>query len=93
MAAIRKGLCSQQEAANCLDEYGEAGLEWACANCPKKKFSTLHPYTLKLLNLAALQKGGFPLAADDLSLEEWVDLGRLKETLQPNMSCPLMGSK
>jgi len=92
LAALQKGLCSSQEEANCLDEFGETGMEWACANCPKKRFSDLSEYTVKLLNLVALQHGGFPIPADDLTLEEWVDLGRMKETLRP-MICPLMGSK
>ena len=93
MAAIRRGLCTKQEAANCLDEYGETGIEWACANCPKKKFSDLRDYTKKLFNLFALQRGGYPFEANDLTLEEWADLGRLRETLQPKTTCPLTGNK
>jgi hypothetical protein len=68
-------------------------MDWACENCPKKRFADLDKYTLKLLNLVALQHGGFPVQADDLTLEEWVDLGRMKETLRPSITCPLMGSK
>jgi len=50
-------------------------------------------YTLKLLHLSALQKGGYPFSADDLTLEEWVDLGQLKEALKPALSCPLLKKK
>jgi hypothetical protein len=62
-------------------------MEWACANCPRRRAGDLHPYTRKLLRLRGLQLGGYPFAADDLSLEEWTDLGQLKAALaalQPN---------
>jgi hypothetical protein len=93
LAAIRKGLCSPKEAANCLDDYGDDGLEWACANCPKKRFEDMHEYTIKLFNLVALQDGGYPLEKDDLTLEEWVDLGRMRDVLEPRIACPLIGYK
>lgn len=50
-------------------------------------------YTIKLLNLNTLQKAGYPFAANDLTLEEWSDLGLLKETLKPVLTCPLMRKK
>jgi len=48
---------------------------------------------MKLLHMAALQKGGYPIKADDLTLTEWVDLGRLKDVLKPPQQCPMMGNK
>jgi hypothetical protein len=36
---------------------------------------------VKLLQNRALQKAGYPLMANDLTLEEWFDLGRVKESL------------
>ena len=39
--------------------------------------------------LRALQRGGYPFRRDDLSLEEWVDLGNLARALEPGPSCPL----
>lgn len=65
-------------------------MAWACEHCPKSRQADLHPYTNKLLYLRSLQIGGYPLAADDLSLEEWMDLGRLKQTLEPSPTCPMM---
>jgi len=50
-------------------------------------------YTFKLLHLSALQKGGYPFSADDLTLEEWVDLGVLNESLPPSLKCPLLKKK
>ena len=38
-----------------------------------------------------MQSGGYPLAADDLTMEEWIDLGQVKRTLEPAV-CPIMGS-
>lgn len=62
-------------------------LEWACAHCPYTPVDELSPYTLKLLRVAALADAGYPLAANDLTLYEWYDLGKLKawrETYQPS---------
>ncbi len=50
-------------------------------------------YTVKLLNLHSLQQGGYPFAQDDLTLEEWGDLGRIKEVLNPPLLCPLLQQK
>ncbi|SDP78019.1 hypothetical protein [Desulforhopalus singaporensis] len=37
-----------------------------------------------------LQKAGYPFEADDLSLDEWMDLGRIRELLESKPVCPLM---
>jgi hypothetical protein len=50
--------------------------------CPSKRPEDLHPYTHKLLRLKALQDGGYPLERDDLTLEEWQDLGRIRYELE-----------
>lgn len=42
------------------------------------------------MNLAALQDAGYPLRANDLTLEEWYDLARLREAIKPPLTCPLM---
>jgi hypothetical protein len=76
-----------------LDEVGTENIAWTCKECQKEKASSLHPYTIKLMGLLELQKGGYPFAANDLTLEEWVDLGRIKETLNPSVTCPLMANK
>lgn len=68
-------------------------MSWACSECPKARSSDLHPYTVKLLDLVAMQRGGYPLAANDLTIEEWIDLGKVKESLQPRFNCPLMAKK
>ena len=66
----------------CLDDFGEDGLSWACARCPKKRSDDLHPYTTKLIELYGLQRGGYPFAADDLTLDEWQDLGKIRQALE-----------
>lgn len=43
------------------------------------------------MNLIQLQKAGYPMAADDLTLEEWYDLGRVRVAIEPPLNCPLMG--
>ena len=60
-----------------------AALEWACSQCPKIQADTIHPYTTKLLAIHGLQKAGFPLDAEILNYDEWLDLGRVNECLTP----------
>jgi len=42
--------------------------------------------------MAVLQRGGYPFAANDLTLEEWVDLGMVREAISPQ-GCPMMSTK
>lgn len=38
-----------------------------------------------------MQMGGYPWEPDDLTQEEWIDLGRLNEALAPPpAACPLL---
>ncbi len=53
----------------------------------------LHPYTNKMLDVYELQKAGYPYTANDLTLEEWKDLGKVKAILKPPLTCPLIGRK
>jgi hypothetical protein len=66
----------------CREEYDDAQLAWACAACPKLKSEEIHPYTRKLLDVRNLQKAGFPLDADMLTYEEWLDLGKVNQWLE-----------
>jgi hypothetical protein len=80
---MRKGdVCDDAEIVKCMEEYDERELAWACAHCPKLKNEEIHPYTRKLLDFRMLQKAGFPLEADMLTYEEWLDLGRVNGMLE-----------
>jgi hypothetical protein len=73
-------------------EFGEGpNLEWTCKHCNKKKPEDLNPYTIKLLNQRMLKKAGYPLEANDLLYEEWLDLGKVCTAL--DTGCPFMGGK
>ena len=60
---------------------GEEMLSWACSQCEKKKEDDLDEYTLKIFRIRHLKMAGYPFRANDLSLEEWEDLGRAEEYL------------
>lgn len=64
-----------------MEEMGEEMLSWACSQCERKKADDLHAYTNNIFRLRQLQKAGYPFAANDLTLEEWEDLGRAEEYL------------
>lgn len=81
LRALRSGICSDEEQKKCSAEFGD-NLEWACANCEKKKSVEdldISPYTGKLLRLRLMRIAGYPLAANDLTSEEWEDLGELEQ--------------
>lgn len=80
---MKKGeICDDQERAKCLEEYDETELAWACENCPKLADADISPYTRKLLAVRNLQQAGFPLDADFLRYEEWLDLGKVNGWLE-----------
>ena len=75
-------MCTPKDRAKCTAEIDdEEHLEWTCKNCPKKKPEDLHPYTHKLLRLRRLKLAGYPFGANDLTMEEWFDLGKMEEMM------------
>ncbi len=81
LAAIIRGLCDKQSEAKCQAECGD-NLDWACARCEKKKVADLHEYTHKMLKIRHLKLAGYPFRANDLALEEWMDLGVLEDAFK-----------
>lgn len=75
--AIEKGICDERQQEKCLDEFGEAGREWACSRCPQKRWRDIGPYTRKLLRIDTLRQAGYPLGADDLTVDEWMDMAAI----------------
>ncbi|ACL05235.1 hypothetical protein Dalk_3547 [Desulfatibacillum aliphaticivorans] len=65
------------EKSKCRAEFGDY-LSWACGKCHKAREEDLHPYTQKLFRIRALQKAGYPFRANDLALEEWLDLAAIE---------------
>ncbi len=74
-------ICDESEKEKCRAEFGE-NLDWACNNCPKQKGAEIGPYTAKLLMMRSLRLAGYPLKANDLTLDEWLDLGMMETWLQ-----------
>lgn len=72
------GVCTEEEKKKCAYEFGE-NLQWACSNCKKNRDENeISPYTAKLLRIRALQAAGYPLKANDLTMEEWLDLAEIE---------------
>jgi len=75
----------------CSDDDGELIAElinYRCGKCEKKKSRDLDEYTVKILNLRQLKKAGYPFGANDLTLEEWLDLGLVEETMEWQTKAP-----
>ena len=75
------GLCTQAEQDDCKEQFDEdqTVLQWACENCKKTRLEDLHDYTVRLFKMRALKLGGYPFAKDDLTTEEWLDLGLIEK--------------
>ena len=56
-------------------------LSWTCAQCEKRKQGDLSTYTIKMFKIRQLKMAGYPFAANDLTLEEWEDLGQVEESM------------
>lgn len=83
LRALRSGICSREDREKCRIEMGE-NLDWACSHCKKARSEDdldLHPYTLKLLRIRVMKMGGYPFKANDLTVEEWEDLGNIEQCL------------
>lgn len=54
-----------------------------CARCEcRPREYEPSPWFLHMWFLYSLQAGGYPLDKDDLTIEEWMDLGVLKKEIQ-----------
>lgn len=60
----------------------EENLEWTCANCKKEKYDVISPWTYHLLQIRRLQKAGYPFERNELTIEEWQDLGTVNEKIE-----------
>jgi hypothetical protein len=66
-------------------------LDWACKNCPKRRPDQISLWVWHLLKLRRLQQGGYPFEANDLSLEEWEELGMVNEIIEQAQKEGLLG--
>jgi len=62
-------------------EFGE-NLDWTCANCPNTKAEDISQYTLSLFEIRRLRAAGYPYQKNDLTLEQWEDLGMMEDMMQ-----------
>lgn len=54
-----------------------------CATCEYREYEP-SMWFAHIWNLYRLQRGGFPFEKNDLTLDEWVDIGLLKDSLELN---------
>ena len=68
-----ENLCTEEDLARCEVECGEY-LDWSCQNCPHIRMEDVSGRALKVRFLRRLQVGGYPFRANDLAMEDWLDL-------------------
>jgi hypothetical protein len=52
-----------------------------CASCEARDYEPSDEI-LRIWFLFSLQRGGYPFGPDDLSVEEWIRLGMLKDEIE-----------
>jgi len=78
---VRGRLCRQEQRQRCRAENGPFA-DWACTNCAEYlRPEAVSPWTWHLMFLHRLKKAGYPFRPNDLSLETWLLLGLVEETL------------
>jgi len=74
-------LCGPTRRRRCRTENGAFG-PWACRVCEEfMPPEAVSPWTWHLVFLHQLQGAGYPLKANDLTLEEWLLLGLARRLL------------
>ena len=82
MLGLAFNACSDRDQAECRAEHPDpAHLAYTCAECPKTKKEEVSPRAFFLLSMHRLIKAGFPIEAETLELEDWLELGALTEAL------------
>jgi hypothetical protein len=77
----RGRVCRPEQRQRCRAENGPFA-DWACNHCAEYlRPEAVSPWTWHLLFLHRLKKAGYPFRPNDLSLETWLLLGLVEETL------------
>lgn len=71
--------CTPAKKKECAKSCGPANLEAVCAACEHRHKHDPSPWFLHISYLAALVRAGYPFMADDLTIDEWLDIGALRE--------------
>ncbi len=61
-------------------------LAMVCATCPRKRDYEPSPWFAHINHLYNLVRAGYPFGPDDLSLEEWTDIGILRDHYEAMMA-------
>jgi hypothetical protein len=80
---LRRGGCDAAMERHCREEFGDEILSWMCPKCEKKGLPKISEYTEKMFGIRRLIAAGYPFGKNDLSLEEWIDLGLIAEAMGP----------
>ncbi|HHT9137386.1 MAG TPA: hypothetical protein ACFYEK_09115 [Candidatus Wunengus sp. YC60] len=73
--------CTPEKKKRCAKDCGPH-LEFACKTCEANKEHEPSEWFNHIWFFYALQRGGYPFRANDLTVDEWMDLGLLKEELE-----------
>jgi hypothetical protein len=57
-------------------------LDVICAGCKRNESKQPGPWFQHIWFLMQLQDGGYPYEKDDLTVEEWLDLGEMRKALE-----------
>ena len=73
--------CTTERKKECIIASGEL-INLVCSQCSAKEEYEPSAWFNHIWFLYSLQVAGYPFAKDDLTVEEWLDLGILKAELE-----------
>lgn len=73
------GICTEAEKEQCQGEFGEDGMAWACKKCSKAQIQDLGEYTVEIFKTYRLKQAGYPFKKTDLTIAQWLDIGKIRE--------------
>ena len=83
-----EGPCTKKDKKKCLSRNDPSFLETICKTCAKKNYEP-NPYVINLHRLYMLQEAGFPMDADTLELDGWMDLAIYRTKMNARRYSPL----
>jgi hypothetical protein len=73
--------CTPQRKTECAKNSGEM-LEYMCSRCERREPYEPSPWFTHIYFLYRLHLGGYPFHANDLTTDEWLGIGEMKEAIE-----------
>ncbi len=74
--------CTPEKKKKCIRGCGLENIEQVCATCPGSKPYEPSLWFNHIWFLYSLKEAGYPFGRNDLSIEEWMGIGEIKQEME-----------